>query len=212
MPISRTAQMWRSSCSSRAKRSRVLRSCNTAPSIRMCCRPSYLAVSRHARWIVVVVGRWRLLPLVTSRPVFALSAVYLIWSLAVAMSWISPALELAVPQFPKGLLYLINKPDLDPLRLLHFLALSICITNLVPAHWAAPRSSALLGAVRCGEISLEIYCVGVLLSLAAYTVLRTVSDGVLAQVIVSGTGIALLTVFATLLIGFAGLRAANKRL
>ncbi|UGX98075.1 OpgC domain-containing protein [Bradyrhizobium barranii subsp. barranii] len=160
----------------------------------------------------VVVGRWRLMPLVTSRPVIMLSAAYLIWSLAVAMSWISPALELAVPQLLKGLIYPINKPDLDPLRLLHFLALAVCVTNLVPAHWAALRSRVLLGAVCCGENSLEVYCVGVLLSLAAYIFLRTVSDGLLAQVMVTGTGIALLTVFATLLTWFTGLAAPRVRL
>ncbi|OAE99927.1 hypothetical protein AYJ54_32090 [Bradyrhizobium centrolobii] len=160
----------------------------------------------------VVVGRWRLMPLVTSRPVIMLSAAYLIWSLAVTMSWINPALELAVPRFLKGLIYPIDKSDLDPLRLLHFLALAVCVTNLVPAHWAALRSRVLLGAVRCGENSLEVYCVGVLLSLAAYIVLRTVSDGVLAQVVVSATGIALLTVFATLLTWFTDLAAPRVRL
>jgi hypothetical protein len=159
-----------------------------------------------------VVGRWRLMPLVTSRPVIVLSAAYLIWSLAVAMSWINPALELAVPQFLKGLIYPIDKSDLDPLRLLHFLALAVCVTNLVPSHWAALRSHLLLGAVRCGENSLEVYCVGVLLSLAAYTFLRTVSDGVLAQVTVSATGITVLIGFATLLTWLTDLAAPRIRL
>lgn len=94
------------------------------------------------------------MPLVTSRSVIMLSAAYLIWLLAVTMSWINPAMELAVPQFLKGLIYPIDKSDLDPLRLLHFLALAVCVTNLMPAHWAALRSRVLLGAVRCGENSL----------------------------------------------------------
>lgn len=160
----------------------------------------------------VVVGRWRLIPLVTSRPVIMLSAAYLIWSLAVTMSWANSALELAVPQFLMGLVYPIDKSGLDPLRLLHFLALAVCVTNLVPAHWAALRSGLLLGAVRCGENSLEVYCVGVLLSLAAYIFLKTVSDGVLAQFFVSAAGIAILTVFATLSTWFAGLAARRIRL
>ncbi|MBR0843227.1 OpgC domain-containing protein [Bradyrhizobium liaoningense] len=160
----------------------------------------------------VVVGRWRLMPLVTSRPVILLSAAYLMWSLAVTMSWISPALELVVPQFLKGLVYPIDKSGLDPLRLLHFLALAVCVTRLVPAHWTALRSRALLGAIRCGENSLEVYCVGVLLSLVAYIFLRTVSDGVLAQIMVSATGIALLTIFATVLTWLTDLAAPRIRL
>jgi hypothetical protein len=160
----------------------------------------------------VVVGRWRLIPLATSRPVILLSAAYLIWSLAVTLSWTNPALELAVPQFLKGWIYPIDKSDLDPLRILHFLALAVCVTNIVPAHWAALRSRALLGAVRCGENSLEVYCVGVLLSLAAYILLRTVSDSVLAQIMVSVIGIALLTIFATLFTRTTDLAASRIRL
>jgi hypothetical protein len=149
---------------------------------------------------------------VTSRPVILLSAAYLIWSLAVTMSWINPALELAVPQFLKRVVYPIDKSGLDPLRLMHFLALAVCVTNLVPAHWTGLRSRALVGAIRCGENSLEVYCVGVLLSLVAYIFLRTVSDGVLAQVMVSATGIALLTVFATVFTWLTDLAAPRIRL
>jgi len=165
-----------------------------------------------APWLLTVVGRRRLMPLLTSRPVILLSAPYLIWSLAVTMSWINPALELAVPQFLKGLIYPIDKSGLDPLRVLHLLALAVCVANFVPAHWAPLRSRTLLGAVRCGENSLEVYCAGVLLSLSAYFLLRTVSDGVLAQVMVSTTGIALLTIFATLLTRLTGLAAPRTRL
>ncbi|WP_051310529.1 OpgC domain-containing protein [Bradyrhizobium sp. Cp5.3] len=159
-----------------------------------------------------VVGHGRLAPFVMSRPAIMLSAAYLIWSLAVAMSWINPAIEFAVPQFLKALVYPINKSDLDPLRLLHFFALAVCVANLAPAHWAAMRSRVFLRAVRCGENSLEVYCVGVLLSLAAYAFLRTVSGGVLAQVMVSATGITILIVFATLLTWLTGLVSPRIRL
>jgi len=160
----------------------------------------------------VVTGRRYLMPFVTSRPAIVLSAAYLIWSLAVTMSWVNPALELAVPQFLKRLVYPIDKSGLDPLRLLHFLALAVCVANLAPGHWRAMRSRVLLGAVRCGENSLEVYCLSVLLSLTAYAFLKTVSDSVLAQVAVSATGIALLTGFATLLTRLGGLAAPRTRL
>ena len=159
-----------------------------------------------------VVGHGRLAPFVMSRPAIMLSAAYLIWSLAVTMSWINPALELVVPRFLKALVYPIDKSDLDPLRLLHFLALAVCVANIVPAHWAALRSRAVLGAVRCGENSLEVYCVGVLLSLVGYFLLRTASGGVLAQIMVSGMGIAVLTVFATVLTRTRDRAASRLRL
>jgi hypothetical protein len=52
--------------------------------------------------------------------------------------------------------------------------------------------------VRCGENSLEIYCVSVLLSLVAHLMLERTSGGVAAQVFVSATGVLLLTGLATL--------------
>jgi hypothetical protein len=159
-----------------------------------------------------VTGRARLRPFVTSRPAIILSAAYLIWSLAVVLSWINPSLDPVVPHFLRGLIYPIDKSDLDPLRLLHFLALAVCFENLAPARLSVKRSRVLLGAVRCGENSLEIYCSSVLLSLAAFVFLRAVSNSILAQVMVSALGIALLTGFATLLTWLTRLAAPRTRL
>jgi hypothetical protein len=160
----------------------------------------------------VVVGRWRLMPLVTSRPAIVLSAAYLIWSLAVTLSWVSPALKLAVPEFLSNLVYPIDKSGLDPLRLLHFLALAVCVANLAPVHWNAMGSRLLLAAVRCGENSLEIYCAGVVLSLAGFAILRTGFDGALIEIVVSAAGIALLVGFATLLTSLHNLGTRRTRL
>ena len=68
----------------------------------------------------------------------------------------------------------------------------------MPSDWRGLTTPVLRGAVRCGENSLEIYCLGVLLSLAAYMLLLRISDGVVAQMVVSATGILLLVGFATL--------------
>lgn len=160
----------------------------------------------------VVVGRWRLMPLVTSRSAILLSAAYLLWSLAVTLSWASPALKLAVPEFLNSLVYPIDKSGLDPLRLLHFLALAVCVANLAPAHWNAMGSRLLLAAVRCGENSLEIYCASVVLSLAGFAILRTGFDSALAQIVVSAAGIALLVGFATLLTWLHNLGTRRTRL
>jgi hypothetical protein len=76
--------------------------------------------------------------------------------------------------------------------------MAILVARFVPSDWPGLTSPVLRGAVRCGENSLEIYCLGVLVSLAAQLMLLRVSDGVVAQIAVSFAGILLLVGFATL--------------
>jgi hypothetical protein len=55
------------------------------------------------------------------------------------------------------------------------------------------------GAVRCGENSLAIYCLGVLLALACDITLTGVSDGLTMQIALSLVGILVMVAAATLL-------------
>jgi hypothetical protein len=133
---------------------------------------------------------------VTSPIVVALAIAYL--ALIVALSWSIKPLEMLIPQFLAKLIYPIDKTDLDPLRLLHFLAITVLVARFVSSDWRGLTAPALRGAVRCGENSLEVYCVGVLLSLMAHLLLQRTSGGVAAQASVSAAGILLLTGSATL--------------
>jgi hypothetical protein len=127
-----------------------------------------------------------------------LAIVYLAFGLVVALSWSFGRLEALIPQSLAKLIYPIEKSDLDPLRLLHFLAMAILVARFVPSDWRALTTPVLRGAVRCGENSLEIYCLGVLLALMAHLLLLRLSAGAAAQAAVSVAGILLLVGFATL--------------
>ncbi len=159
----------------------------------------------------VVVGRKRYRWLVTSRPFVGLAAIYLLFAFVVALSWDIKPLEALVPPFLAKAIYPIDKIALDPLRLLHFLAIAILVARFVPSDWRGLASPVLLGAIRCGENSLEIYCLGVLLSLAAHMLLVHLSGGLAAQIAVGVGGVMVLTAFATLStwIGIASRRQAK---
>ena len=155
--------------------------------------------------VLVVFGAWwvtggrnRLRRLVTSRAIVGLAVAYLVFGLVIALSWSAKPLETAIPPSLASLIYPIDKSDLDPLRLLHFLAIAVLVAKFVPSDWRGLATPVLRGAVRCGENSLEIYCLGVLLSLAAHVLLTRLSGGVAAQVAVSAVGILMLVAFATL--------------
>jgi hypothetical protein len=108
-------------------------------------------------------------------------------------------LEAAIPPLLVKLIYPIDKSDLDPLRLLHFLAIAVLVARFVPLNWPGLATSVLRGAIRCGENSLEIYCLGVLLSLGGRMVLVEFSSGVTMQIAVSVGGVMVMVAAATLL-------------
>jgi hypothetical protein len=155
--------------------------------------------------LLIVLGAWwviegkRFWPWLTSRTALVLAVLYLVFSLIVALSCSIKPLEALVPQTLAKLLYPLDKSNLDPLRLLHFFALAILAVWLVPRDWRGLATPVMRGAIRCGENSLSIYCLGVLLALASHIALVDISDGLAMQIALSLPGILVMIAAATLL-------------
>jgi esterase/lipase len=141
-------------------------------------------------------GLW---PWMTSRTALVFAVLYLAVSLIIALSWSVKPPENLVPQSLAKLVYLVDKSNLDPLRLLHFFALAILAVWLVPRDWRGLTTPVMRGAIRCGENSLAIYCLGVLLALASHIALVDISDGLAMQIALCLAGILMMIVAATLL-------------
>ena len=155
--------------------------------------------------LLVVLGAWcvtegnRFWPWATSRTALVLAVLYLAFSLVIALSWSIKPPEALVPQTMARLLYPVDKSDLDPFRVLHFFALAILAVWLVPRNWRGLTTPVMRGAIRCGENSLAIYCLGVLLTLASHIALVDISDGLPMQIALSLAGILVMIAAATLL-------------
>jgi hypothetical protein len=155
--------------------------------------------------LLMVFGAWwgiegkRFWPWVTSRTALVLAVLYLAFSLIIALSCSIKPLEALVPQTLTNLLYPLDKSNLDPLRLLHFFALAILAVWLVPRDWRGLTTPVMRCAIHCGENSLPIYCLGVLLVLASHIALVDISDGLAMQIALSLGGILVLIAAATLL-------------
>jgi hypothetical protein len=154
--------------------------------------------------MLFVFGAWyamegaaRLQPLVRSNVALALAVLYLAFSFWVALSWQLHALEAFMPETLAKLIYPIDKSNLAPVRLLHFLALAVVVARLVPRDWSGLMSPLMIALIRCGENSLAIYCLGVLLAVVARVALTQISGGVPMQVVVSTAGIAVMIAAAT---------------
>jgi len=153
-----------------------------------------------------VIGCWyayegtsRLRPLLQSQTLLVLALVYLVFGLVIALSWEFKSLEAVMPAAVTNLIYPIYKSHLAPVRLLHFLSLAFVTSRLTPADWQGPIKPVMTAMIRCGENSLSIYCLGVLLAFLGRVVLSDVSGEVAMQIVVSVAGIAIMVIAATLL-------------
>ena len=144
-------------------------------------------------------GAARLAGLMRSRAVTAGAIAYLVFALTIVTSWRVPALADAVPAWLCAWMYPISKPNLDVLRLAHFLALALLTVRLVGRDHPMLRSPLVRPLVRCGMHSLEIFSLGVLLSFVAHAALVQCEGGVIVQVLVSAIGISMLIAAATLI-------------
>ena len=99
------------------------------------------------------------------QPLLIAALTYLLVTGLIAISWNWPAVHDAyMPGLLAEWLYPISKTDLAPARLLHFLALALVVSRLLPVqanwleHWLARQSR------RMGRYSLEVFCLGVVLA------------------------------------------------
>ena len=165
---------------------------------------SHWAFNPLAWQLLVVLGAWWMiegkgvLPWVTSRTV-VLAVLYLLFSMVIALSSRIKVLEALIPQALEPLFYPLDKSNLHPLRLLHFLAIAVLAAWFVPRNWRGLMTPVMRGAIRCGQNSLPIFCLGVLLAFASQIALLDISGGLAMQIAQSLGGIVAMMATATLL-------------
>jgi hypothetical protein len=193
------------------------------PNWTLLCSATLYLVARHFDWnlpsfpggkwyfnpfawqFLFVFGAWcgfgggpKIRSIVLSRPVAIVAAAWLVFAFLIVMTWHVPSLARFVPQALSHAIYPIDKSNLDPLRLIHFLAVAIFVTHVLPPDLPALNSKWLRPLILCGQRSLPVFCFGVFLSFAAYWMLVQVSGGIIAQLLVSVVGIVLLVGIAWL--------------
>ncbi|HLZ05448.1 MAG TPA: OpgC domain-containing protein [Bradyrhizobium sp.] len=124
------------------------------------------------------------------------AASYLLLALAITVGLQVPALA-GLAQHPGlDLLTAGDKENLAFYRVVHLLALALLFTYFVPRDWPALQSRWLEPVMKCGEEWLASFCVGVFLSFAGHFVLITQPNSIAIQMLVSASGIAIMTAIA----------------
>ena len=166
--------------------------------------------------LLFVFGAWcalggakRLAPVLQSYTVLAVAIAYLAFAFVIALTWYIEPLGRLVPNWLSEWMYPIDKTNLDVLRFAHFLALAAVTVRFVPRDWPGLKLPILQPAIRCGQHSLEIFCLGVFLAFAGQFVISEYSGGPLIQIAISFTGIMIMIGTANLISWYKVIEGRN---
>ncbi len=153
--------------------------------------------------LLFVLGAWLALGgadtlhfLVRSRLVLFFGVIYLLFAGAMTLAAFLPELQRI---FPRVLFEAFNpndKTNLAPYRFLHLAILIIVVVRLIPVDAPGLQAAIWRPLVKCGQQSLEVFCVGIYLSFIAYFILETTSGGIFAQLLVGIGGLSIMTAVA----------------
>jgi hypothetical protein len=156
--------------------------------------------------LLFVFGAWcalggarRLSGVLRSRAILVVAVAYLAFAFLITLTWYIEPLARFVPVWLSEWMYPISKTNLDVLRFAHFLAIAALVVRFVPRDWPALKWGILQPAIRCGQHSLEIFCLGVFLAFAGQFIISEYSGGPLVQIGISLTGILIMIATANLI-------------
>ncbi|HJU15281.1 MAG TPA: OpgC domain-containing protein [Stellaceae bacterium] len=125
----------------------------------------------------------------SDRALVPLAVLVFFASFVVRISWSLHGVWEQIPALFVGILWPVDKGDLAPIRVVSFLALVVLVAAMVrpQAAWLQTRPARPL--LSCGRQSLEIFCLGILLSALAHFVLSEYDAGIGMQLAVNLAGI-----------------------
>lgn len=136
------------------------------------------------------------------RWVVILAAVVAFICFVITLSWTLHGIYDPIPGLLLKQLWPINKNNLSPLRLANFLALALVVVHVVPRDARFLRWLPASWAILCGQQSLHIFCLGILLSVLGHFILTEIGSGVALQLAVNAGGLLLMILTAKLLVWY----------
>ena len=121
---------------------------------------------------------------------------YLVLALVMTMAGKFPDFGSLFPHWLYSTFNPNDKTNLAPYRFLHFVVIVILVIRFVPKEWPGLEWKIFDPLVVCGQQSLAVFCVGVFLSFIGHFQLSLSSGSLFAQIFVSVTGIAIMTIVA----------------
>ena len=134
-----------------------------------------------------------------ARPALPLAAVVVAAGFVVKLSWTIHGIWDPFPGLLLKELWPVNKNNLSLIRVIPFFAAVAVVAIAIPANSASLRSPAAKPLVLCGQQSLEIFCLGILLSALGHFVLSEYNSAISIQLLVNLAGILVMCLTARML-------------
>ncbi|OKO81159.1 OpgC domain-containing protein [Bradyrhizobium sp. NAS96.2] len=134
--------------------------------------------------------------IINSRYTLWFCVAYLIFALIMTMAGRFPDLGAMFPDWLYSTFNPNDKTNLAPYRFLHFVVITVLVIRFVPKDWSALEWKVFDPLIVCGQQSLAVFCVGVFLSFVGHFELSMSSGSLFAQIFVSISGIAIMTIVA----------------
>ena len=135
------------------------------------------------------LDRWRW-------PLWILAVLYLCFAAIIALSWQFNSLGRLIPDWIGRQIYPIDKTNIDVLRVLHFLAVAWLVRAAVRPNARFLEWPLFEPLRRCGEQSLQIFCLGTFLALSAQIVVEHYEESIVSQLAVSLAGLLIMSLAA----------------
>jgi hypothetical protein len=157
----------------------------------------------YAWQVLFVFGSWCALGGARANPGFInapatlyFCIAYLIFALIMTMAGKFPDFGALFPHWLYDTFNPNDKTNLAPYRFIHFAVIVILVIRFVPKDWSGLEWRIFDPLIVCGQQSLAVFCVGVFLSFVGHFELMMSSGSLFAQIFVSVTGIAIMTIVA----------------
>ncbi|UGA47058.1 OpgC domain-containing protein [Bradyrhizobium quebecense] len=134
--------------------------------------------------------------IINSRYTLWFCIAYMIFALIMTMAGRFPDFGAMFPEWLYSTFNPNDKTNLAPYRFLHFVVITVLVIRFVPKDWSALEWKVFDPLIVCGQQSLAVFCVGVFLSFVGHFELSMSSGSLFAQIFVSISGIAIMTIVA----------------
>jgi hypothetical protein len=134
--------------------------------------------------------------IIRTRAVLYLAIAYIALAYVVTIAAHSPELGNLVPNWILQPFNPNDKTNLAPYRVVHLIALIVVVTRFLSANSPILQWRSVAPLIKCGQNSLEVFCIGIVLSFCAHAAIETSGNSLMVQILVGIAGILLMTMTA----------------
>jgi hypothetical protein len=133
---------------------------------------------------------------IRTRTVFWLAIAYLAFACVVTMAIQTPDLGSLLPHWMLAPFDPNDKTNLAPYRIVHLIALAVVVTRFLRLDSPMLQWRPLAPLIVCGRNSLQVFCVGIVLSFCAHAAIELSLNALVVQISVGAAGMLLMTAVA----------------